>query len=110
MIIYQITLPEHKDKHAFVKFMQEDYFPSVHKEATRVGQVTNLTLLERKNVSGENNQDYEFYWLVGWTGLSVGDAHVDDAKVLQKFEGFNAEIKRIGYFDEIASWHEENKE
>ena len=50
MIIYQIKLPKKQDAEAFVKFMQEEYFPSVSKVGpTRVGQVFDLMLLEREN-------------------------------------------------------------
>ena len=48
MIIYQIRLPKKQDAEAFVKFMQEEYFPAVHKGPTRVGQVTDLVLLQAK--------------------------------------------------------------
>jgi len=44
MIIYQIKLPNKQDAEAFVKFMDEEYFPAVHKGPTRVGQVTDLVL------------------------------------------------------------------
>ncbi len=109
MIIYQINLPDQKNSGAFVNFMREEYFPAVHKGATRVGQVTRLTLLKRENEVDGDNQACEFYWLVGWNGMSAGDAHVDDEKVLDKFKAFKAEIKRIGYFKETANWHKENK-
>ena len=46
MIIYQIRLPKKEDAEAFVKFMQEEYFPAVHKGPTRIGQVTDLVLLQ----------------------------------------------------------------
>ena len=46
MIIYQIRLPKKQDAEASVKFMHEEYFPAVHKGATRVGKVTDLVLLQ----------------------------------------------------------------
>jgi len=46
VIIYQIRLPKRQDAEAFVKFMREEYFPAVHKGATRVGKVTDLVLLQ----------------------------------------------------------------
>jgi hypothetical protein len=46
MIIYQIRLPKKQDAEAFVKFMHEEYFPAVHKGATRVGKVTDLVLVQ----------------------------------------------------------------
>jgi hypothetical protein len=109
MIIYKISLPKAKDAKAFVKFMRDQYFPAVHKGATRIGQVTDLTLLERENEFEGNDHAREFYWLVGWSGLSGGNARVDDEKVLHKFEAFKADIKRIGYFNEMTNWHEEKK-
>jgi hypothetical protein len=103
MIVYHIQLPKKQDAEAFVKFMSEEYFPAVHKGATRVGQVTDLRLLQRENAIEGEDVDHEFFWHVGWSGQPTGNAHVDDAEVARKFEAFHAEVKRIGPFREVAS-------
>ena len=105
MIIYQITLPKKKSTKAFVKFMREEYFPAVHKGPTRVGQVTDLVLLERQNAFTGDDVGNEFYWHVGWDGLPDGNAHVDDEKIAHKLAAFKAEIKRIGSYEEVAVWN-----
>jgi hypothetical protein len=66
MIIYQIRLPKKKDAEAFVKFMNEEYLPAIHKGATRVGQVTDLVLLQAESEGGTTG--CEFFWHVGWSG------------------------------------------
>ena len=73
MIIYQIRLPKKQDAEAFVKFMQEEYFPSVSKVGpTRVGQVTDLMLLERENETEGDDVGNEFFWHVGWNDQPTG--------------------------------------
>jgi hypothetical protein len=104
MIIYQINLPKNQDTKAFVKFMREEYFPAVHKGQTRVGQVTDLVLLERQNAFEGDDLGNEFYWHVGWSGFPDGNAHVDDEKIAHKLATFKAEIKRIGAYEEVAVW------
>jgi len=48
MIIYQIKLPKKQDAEAFVTFMRDEYFPAVEKGPTRVGQVTDLVLMQEQ--------------------------------------------------------------
>ena len=105
MIIYQIRLPKKQDAEAFVTFMREEYFPAVHKGATRVGQVTDLMLLQHENEVEGDDVEHEFFWHVGFSGLRSGKAHVDDEKVTRKFESFKADVKRIGSHREVAAWH-----
>ncbi len=109
MIIYQITLPKKKSTKAFVKFMREEYFPAVQKGPTRVGQVTDLVLLERQNAFEGDDVRNEFYWHVGWSGFPDGDAHVDDEKVARKFEAFKGEVKRIGSYEEVVAWRKDDE-
>jgi hypothetical protein len=104
MIIYQITIPKKQNTKAFVKFMREEYFPAVHKEQTRIGQVTGLVLLERQNAFEGDDVESEFYWHVGWSGLPDGNAHVDDENIAHKLAAFKAEIKRIGSYEEVVVW------
>jgi hypothetical protein len=103
MIIYQIRLPKKEDAEAFVKFMHEEYFPAVHKGATRVGQVTDLVLLQAEHEG--RTTGCEFFWHVGWSGQPSGKPQVDDGEVARKLESFKARIKRIGSYREVAAWH-----
>ncbi len=106
MIIYQIKLPKKQNVEAFVKFMQEEYFPSVGKVGpTRVGRVFDLRLLERENETEGDNVQNEFFWHVGWSGQPTGNVHSDDEEVARKFGAFKADVKRIGSYREVAAWH-----
>jgi hypothetical protein len=105
MIIYQIRLPKKKDAEAFAGFMRDEYLPAVHKGATRVGQVTDLVLLQGQ----EATTTHEFLWHVGWSGLSSGDARIDDNDVQRKFNAFGARIKRLGVFGEVAAWQTDDE-
>ena len=102
MIIYQISLPQKQDAEAFVTFMREEYFPAVHKGATRTGQVTNLVLLQEEPAGA--TKGCEFFWHVGWDGLAMGGARVDAEPVIRKFESFKASIKRLGSYAQVAAW------
>jgi len=103
MIIYQIGLPKKQDAEAFVKFMREEYFPAVHKGATRVGKVTDLVLLQAE--AKGRTKGCDFFWHVGWSGLATGDVRLDDETVAGKLESFKAGIKRLGFYSEVAAWH-----
>ncbi|MEP7340891.1 MAG: hypothetical protein ABI977_24380 [Acidobacteriota bacterium] len=104
MLIYQIRLPKKQDAEAFVKFMQEEYFPAIRKGQTRVGQVIDLTLLQ---VEPEGRTTgCEFFWHVGWSGLAMGDVRNNNQAVARKLESFKARIKRIGSYTEVATWPE----
>lgn len=106
MIVYQIKLPKKQNKEAFVKFMQDEYFPSVSKVGpTRVGQVFDLTLLERENEVEGDDLQHEFFWHVGWSGQPAGDARADAKEVARKFGAFKADVKRIGSYSKVAAWH-----
>lgn len=52
MLVYQISLPKKQDAAAFVTFMRTEYLPAVHKGPTRVGQVTDLVLLQKEDETG----------------------------------------------------------
>lgn len=100
MIVYQIKLPKTKSTEEFVRFMNDEYIPAVHKGATRVGGVKNLSLLQDRGKT-----DHDFLWLVGWSGLPDHEATVDE-KARQKLEGFKVKMKRMGEYNEVASWPE----
>ena len=65
-------------------FMREEYFPAVHKGLTRVGQVTDLRLLERENEFEGDNLEHDFFWHVGWSGQPTGEVAIDDEAVVRK--------------------------
>ena len=103
MIIYQIRLPKKQDTEAFVKFMREEYFPAVHKGPTRIGKVTDLSLLARQNEIEGDDVVHEFFWHVGWSGQPTGKVLVDDEELIRKFQSFKARVKRIGFYMEVAA-------
>ena len=45
MLVFRIALPISADASAFVTLMRDEYFPAVHRPATQIGQVTDMTLL-----------------------------------------------------------------
>jgi len=102
MIIYQISLPKKEDAEPFVTFMRDEYFPAIHKEATRAGQVTSLELLQQE--FAQESENCEFFWHIGWNGIPNGVVSVDSPEASRKLESFNASIKRLGSFVETAVW------
>jgi hypothetical protein len=106
VIIYQIRLPKRQDAEAFVKFMREEYFPAVHKGATRVGKVTDLVLLQAE--AKGRTKGCDFFWHAGWSGLATGDVRLDDETVAAKLESFKARIKHLGFYSEVAVWTKNN--
>jgi hypothetical protein len=102
MLVYDIRLPKEKSPAAFGKFMRDEYFPAIHKGATRVGKVTELRLLRCESTQTK----HKFLWLVGWSGLSQGGPHVDDERVGRKLDRFGATVKRLDAWEEVAAWDE----
>jgi hypothetical protein len=107
-IIYQIKLPPRMIAETFVEFMQEEYFPAVHKGPTRVGQVTRLTLLRS---GAETDEEINtFFMHVSYSGLAPRDISVDDKEVKLKFETLYAKhVKRLGTYFKVADWPDENR-
>ena len=103
MIIYEIKLPKKQDPGVFANFMQKEYFPAVFRGPTRVGQVTDLLLLQGMAETGDSKMPHHFYWQVGWNGLGGGKVSCDNIEIQQKFEAFKPTIKRIGMFEQVAS-------
>ena len=98
VLISEIELPENADVAAFADFMRDEYVPAVRMLPTRVGQVLGVQLLQR--ASGEATPS--FLWLVHWSGLSGGRAHVDDDAIRRKFEEFGAAITDPVEWREVA--------
>jgi hypothetical protein len=105
MLIYQIRLPDKKHAEAFGAFMREHYFRALQKGPTRVGQITELVLLERDSDFDREDPGQTFFLQVGWSGLPQGDPRVDDEEVERKLLAFKAEVSRLGAFSEVAGWH-----
>ena len=106
-IIYQITLPERMIGETFVEFMRDEYIPAVHKGPTRVGQVTGLSLFRALAETHEGMNT--FFMHVSYNGLATGDVRVDNEEVRQKFEAlYGAHVKRLGTYNEVAAWSENN--
>lgn len=105
VIVKKIKLPEEQDPDAFATFMRDEYFPAVHKGATRVGAVEGLTLLQHSQtrVIGSGNA---FLMLTEWNGLPPGEGVpvVDDEEVQRKFESFGAQVEALGVHDQVAVW------
>src|SRR4030095_3216206 len=104
MIIYQIRVPKKQDVEAFVKFVREESFPAVHKGATRVGKVTDVVLLQAEP-EGRTTGCNSFGTWVGLAWRRAG-VRLDDETVAGKLESFKARIKRLGFYSEVAAWHE----
>lgn len=100
MLIYRITLPKNQDAEEFATFMRKEYFPAVHKGATRIGKVTGLVLL----APSATNATRDFLLQVGWSGLSSGGPHVDDEATQKKFDAFGVKMVAIGSFATVAAW------
>jgi hypothetical protein len=94
-----------QDAEVFVKFMHDEYFPSVHNGPTRVGQVSDLALLQEEPEG--KTPGCSFFLHVAWSGLRSGGIRIDDEAVPKKFESFKARIKRLGAYAEAAAWHHE---
>jgi len=102
MMIYHLTLPTDQDAETFVRFIEAEYFPAVHKGATRIGQVTELELLQGNTTS----ITHEFYLQV--TGLMAGQApRLKDAAVQQKFESFGVRLEPVGEYAPVALWRKD---
>ncbi len=101
-MIFYLTLPANQDAGTFVQFMDAEYFPAVHKGATRVGQVTELALLQGNTTS----ITHEFYLQV--TGLMAGhEPRLKNEAVQKKFESFGVQLKPVGEFASVALWRKD---
>jgi hypothetical protein len=98
LLISEIELPENADADAFADFMRDEYMPAVRRSPTRVGQVLGVQLMKRAT----SDSSQAFLWLVRWSGVSGGRAHVDDDAVRRKFEDFGAAIKDPVEWREVA--------
>jgi hypothetical protein len=97
MLIYKIQLSKETDAEAFVTFMSEEYIPAVNKNASRIGQVTDLVLLQA-DTTGDTGQ---FLWYLD--GILMYPRI--DSNVENKFNSFGATLELLGDYREVAAWH-----
>jgi hypothetical protein len=67
-MVVTIHRPSGMSAEAFLKKLQHDVFPTVHKGPTRVGGIDSWTLLEETR-KGEEGVSPKYVWLVNWGGL-----------------------------------------
>lgn len=79
MHIYAITLEPDKDEPSFERFMREEIFPAIPKNARRDGQVTGLVLLKGHNTGHTN----EYLWIV--YGTVNGGAAGQKVRAIEAF-------------------------
>jgi len=99
--IYTIKLSKRVKDEDFEKFMIEKVFPSISKEATRLGQVTGFTLLKGDNIGHTN----EYYWMV-YGAIKGGPAN----EQLDRIKAFGGHVSGGLMYVEAGSWlSEENQ-
>ena len=105
MVVFELKLPSGKDPEVFAAFMRDEYMPAVHKGPTRLGQVTSISLSQRRNLHAGNDFERRFLMLVDWEGVELdGLPRVDGDAVKAKLDGFKLRVKPLGEFSEAARW------
>lgn len=108
MTMFQLSLPKTQSASDFIAFMQDQFFPAVRKGQTRSGQVEGLELKQARNVLAGDDLEREFLLDVGWSGVGGMPIehmlHVDDKGVDAKYKAFKATVKRLGDYEQVASW------
>lgn len=99
--IYTIKLSKRVKEEDFEKFMIEKVFPSISKEATRLGQVTGLTLLKGDNTGHTN----EYYWMV-YGAINWGPAN----EQLDRIKAFGGHVSGGLMYVEAGSWSSEENQ
>lgn len=99
--IYTIKLSKRVKEEDFEKFMIEKVFPSIPKGATRLGQVTGLTLLKRDNTGHTN----EYYWMV-YGAINGGPAN----EQVDRIKAFGGRVSRGLMYVEASSWSSEENQ
>ena len=94
-IVVTIRWPAGMTAAAFLKKMQRDVFPAVHKGPTRVGEIDSWTLLSETS-KGEIGGSEKYVWLIHWGGLEgAGDRLA--AEALVKLRGLGATVRQKHY-------------
>lgn len=103
MDIYRIDVQSNERYERFAVFLRDVYLPAIHTEATRVGQIAELTLLERNPEDADAEAGGEFFLHVGWQGTGHSRLVVDE-EVSQRLSAFHPRITRLGEYTVLASW------
>ena len=94
-IMVTIRRPAGMTAAAFLKKMQREVFPAVHKGPTRVGEIDSWTLVS-ETPKGETGGSEKYVWLIHWSGLEgAGDRLA--AEALVKLRGLVATVRQKHY-------------
>ncbi len=94
-IMVTIRRPDGMTAAAFLKKMQRDVFPAVHKGPTRVGEIDSWTLVSETPKGGRGGSE-KYVWLINWNGLDgAGDRLAGEALV--KLRGLGATVRQKHY-------------
>ncbi len=105
MVVLELKLPKSKDPEVFAAFMRDEYLAAVHKGPTRLGQVSSVSLSQRRNLHAGDDFERTFFMLVGWEGVELDTLpRVDGDDVKGKLDGFMLDVKTLGEFSDIAGW------
>jgi hypothetical protein len=91
-IMVTVHRPDGMTEAAFLKKLQHEVFPAVHKGPTRMGEVDSWKLLSETD-KGESSK---YVWLINWGGLDgAGDKLI--AEALVKLRGLVATVHETHY-------------
>jgi hypothetical protein len=62
-VAYELTPPPEMTQEDFVRFVQEEVFPAVNMQPTRVGMIVELHLLTTRAAD-------KYHWVITWDGLT----------------------------------------
>ncbi len=103
MVVLELKLPKSKNPETFAAFMRDEFMPAVRKEPTRMGQVSSVSVSQRRNLHAGDDFERSFLMLVGWEGVELNTLpRIDGDAVKAKLEGFKLKVKPLGEFNEIA--------
>jgi hypothetical protein len=100
-MVVTIHRPAGMKADAFLKKLQHDVFPTVHKGPTRIGGIDSWTLLS-EDVQGDAGESPKYVWLVNWGGLE-GTAELLTKDALEKLRALGATIHETNYATVISS-------
>lgn len=94
LVLYKLSCPTDFKEEDFTTFMKDEVFPAVHRGPTRVGHVTELSLLQ-------DHQSKAFVWAIEYSGFSEGADHAAAAG-LQKLKSRGVEVS-ASLYDRVSS-------
>jgi hypothetical protein len=105
MVVLELKLPKNKNPETFAAFMREEYMPAVHKGPTRRGQVSSVSLSQRRNLHPGDDFERSYLMIVGWDGVDLDELpRIDGDAVKAKLDSFKLKVKPLGEFSEVAGW------